>query len=508
MSVDNTHENEDISTMQKPTYDATHELRYAIKAKRAVLPDGVHPAVIYIERGKIVEIDVQDHVNSHVNSHVSKTSAFRVKLGWPILDADDVAVMAGIVDTHVHLNEPGRTQWEGFYSGTRAAAAGGITTLVDMPLNSIPPTVKVEFLAQKKAAATGQCHVDVGFWGGVIPGNQKDLEPLVAAGALGFKCFLIDSGVPEFPNVTQQDLQYSLASLRDLGVPLLAHAELEGPILAVAKQLDESAAGRRRYRYHLDSRPKASEDEAIALLVGLCRQFRSKIHVVHHSSSTALPLLQEALDEGLPFTAETCPHYLSFAAEDIPDGATHFKCTPPIRERDNNEMLWQALKSGLLTSVVSDHSPCEPTLKKMGNGEGEGDFYQAWGGISSLELTLSATWTGTKKRGSSTPESLVDMSRWMSAAPAKLAGLGADKGKLAVGFDADIIFFDDSFDYSVDPLRLHHRHSITPYAKLPLQGQVKRTILRGHTVYLRTGGDTAQSQHEFYTTPQGKFLSK
>jgi allantoinase len=383
--------------------------------------------------------------------------------------------MPGVVDTHVHVNEPGRTEWEGFASATRAAAAGGVTTLVDMPLNSIPSTTTPAALAAKRAAATGQCFIDVGFWGGVVPGNAGELAPMVAAGALGFKCFLVDSGVDEFPPVDEAQLAPAAAELARLGVPLLAHAEVGGPIDAAAAAL--AGADPRRYATYLASRPPEAEDQAIALLVRIARQSRGRVHVVHHSAAGALPRLRAARAEGLAITAETCPHYLRFVAEEIPDGATAFKCAPPIRERDNRERLWQALAEGTLDLVASDHSPCSPALKKLEAG----DFAAAWGGISGVQLGLAVTWTEARRRGFG----LADVVAWMCAAPARLAGLAGRKGTIAPGADADLVVFAPEERFTVATTAIHHRHKITPYVGATLDGAIAATYLRGERIYHR-----------------------
>ena len=431
---------------------------FVLRGDRVVLPDGERRAAIHVSHGRIAAIAAHDDVPA----------------GWPVVDAGGAAILPGVVDSHVHVNEPGRTEWEGFESATKAAAAGGVTALVDMPLNSIPATTTLEAFQEKKAAAAGKMFVDVGFWGGVVPGNAGEVRPLVDAGVLGFKCFLVDSGVAEFQHVEEADLRQALRELRACDTVLLAHAELPGPIERAAKALAAKGIDRRSYRYHLEGRPKAAEDEAVALLVALCREYKSRTHVVHHCSSTSLQTLRAARDEGLPFSAETCPHYLTFAAEEIPDGATWFKCTPPIREAANREALWGALQEGVIESVVSDHSPCAPALK----GVEKGDFEAAWGGVSGLQLGLTATWTGARARGAT----LNDLARWMSAAPAKLAGLKS-KGAIEVGKDADLIVFDADAPYVVDAEHVFHRHKLTPYAGRPLQGVVRSTYVRGARVW-------------------------
>src|SRR5687768_3618135 len=355
-----------------------------VRSRRVVTPTGVAPASILIQDGKIAALGAADDVPA----------------GVPAIDAGEAVVMPGLVDTHVHINEPGRTDWEGFETATRAAAAGGITTLVDMPLNSIPATTTREALRTKREAAEGKCRVDVGFWGGVVPGNAGEIAGLIEDGVLGFKSFLVPSGVEEFQHVTEADLREAMPRLN--GAVLLVHAELPGPL--------ETCEGD-RYDDWLRSRPDAAETEAIALLIRLSRELGARVHVVHLATAEALPLLREARRH-LPVTVETCPHYLTFAAEEIPDGALAFKCAPPIRSRENRERLWEALREGLIDLVATDHSPSPPELK-------QGGFREAWGGIASLQLALPAVWTGARERGFS----LRDLALWMSANPARLAGL-------------------------------------------------------------------------------------
>lgn len=432
-------------------------IELVLSGTRVARPDGAgpcfRPGAVLMADGRIV--DVVDPGEAPADA--------------PTRDLGDLLVLPGLVDTHVHLNEPGRTAWEGFASATRAAAVGGVTTLVDMPLNSIPPTTTLAGLQAKRAAAHGHCHVDVAFWGGVVPGNAADLPALIDAGVAGFKAFLIDSGVEEFAHVDAGDLERALPVLAEAGRPLLAHAELPGPIAAAALGLPPP--GDRAHARHatwLASRPAAAEDEAVALLVELCRRTGAPVHVVHHCSASSLDTLRRARDEQLALTAETCPHYLHFAAEDIPDGATQYKCAPPIRERDNREQLWEALADGVLDAVVSDHSPCTPQLK-------QGDFEAAWGGIAGLQLGLPALWHEMRARGHG-PERLL---QWMAAAPAKLAGLDDRKGRLAPGFDADVVAFDPDARWTLEPGVLHHRHALTPWTGEPMAGRVVATWLRG-----------------------------
>ena len=403
-------------------------------------------------------------------------------------DAGDSIVMPGIIDTHVHVNEPGRTEWEGFATATRAAAAGGVTTLVDMPLNSIPPTTTLAGLAEKFAAARGKCSVDVGFWGGVVPGNAGELAALSAAGVVGFKCFLIHSGVDEFPNVTEDDLREALPELARLGALLIVHAELPGPISRTG--ISAETVSPTEYATFLASRPRAAEDEAVALMIKLSREFGARVHIVHHSSADSLAMLRDAKAAGIKITAETCPHYLSFAAEEIPDGATEFKCCPPIRERDNREQLWTALGEGTIDMVVSDHSPCPPEMKRRESG----DFLQAWGGISSLQLRLPIVWTESRRRGFY----FEDVARWLCSAPAKLVGLERRKGSIAQGYDADLVIWNPKKQFRVEAEELQHRHKLTPYQDRVLDGVVEKTFLRGRKIY---------DNGEFIDAPRGLFLA-
>ena len=380
---------------------------------------------------------------------------------------DDEVLLPGLVDTHVHVNEPGRTQWEGFATATRAAAAGGVTTLLDMPLNSLPPTCTVAALEVKRRAADGQCHVDVGFWGGAIPGNLEDLRGLHDAGVFGFKCFMTPSGVDEFPPLSPEELETYLAVLRSYGATMIVHAEDRTAI-----ERAPAAAGT-HYADFLRSRPRGSENVAIAHLIEAARHTGASIHLLHLSSSDAVPMIRTARREGIAMTVETCPHYLVFEAQAIPDGATTFKCCPPIREADNREDLWAALGRGDIDCIVSDHSPCTPELKALEIG----DFGQAWGGISSLQLGLPAIWTEARLRG----HALTDVVRWMAEVPARVARLH-EKGQIERGYHADFAVFAPDDAFVVDPARLYHRNRITPYAHRPLAGVVRSTWLRGRRV--------------------------
>ena len=423
-----------------------------IRGERVVLPDGTRPASIHVTDGRIVGIGAYEDEPTGVDD----------------FNARELVVLPGLVDTHVHVNEPGRTDWEGFAHATRAAAAGGVTTLIDMPLNSIPSTTTVNGLEAKRRAAEGQCHVDVGFWGGVVPGNAGHLEPLARAGVRGFKCFLSPSGVDEFGHVTETDLREALPILAQLGLPLLVHAEL--PAL-----LRQPSGDPRCYATWLESRPSHAENKAIELLVELAREYRTSVHVVHLASADALPALRAARASGIQLTVETCPHYLTFASEDIRDGATLFKCAPPIRERAHRERLWQALMSGDIDFVATDHSPAPPVLKKID----EGDFVAAWGGLASLQVGLAAVWTGAVRRGAV----VADVAKWFSQGPARLAGLSGRKGVIGRGADADLVFWDPEAEFTIDPANLYHRHPVSPYAGMAVRGRVVKTILRGEAIF-------------------------
>jgi allantoinase len=433
-----------------------------IRGHKVVTPDAIAAASIHIRNGVISEVGAYDEIPS----------------GCEVVDVDEKSVvMPGLVDTHVHINEPGRTEWEGFTSATRAAAAGGVTTIVEMPLNSIPPTTTLENFQEKLVAADGQCSVDVGFWGGVVPGNVGELSRLHDAGVLGFKCFLIHSGVDEFPNVTENDLREAMPELARLDAVLIVHAEVPEAIDEALKEESGSQADPRKYSTFLKSRPREAENEAVQLMIRLSREMGARIHIVHHSSSDALPALRQARAEGLVITIETCPHYLCFAAEDIPDGATEFKCCPPVRERANREELWGALDEGLIEMVVSDHSPCPPGMKCLGTG----DFLEAWGGIASLQLRLPVMWTLARERG----YSINHLAEWLCRAPAKLVGLDKRKGMIAAGYDADLVIWNPAASFRVEPAMLYHRHKLTPYAGQTLSGVVETTYLRGREVYNR-----------------------
>jgi allantoinase len=387
-------------------------------------------------------------------------------------DAGDALVLPGFVDTHVHVNEPGRTEWEGFATATDAAAAGGLTTIVEMPLNSSPVTCSVSALEAKREATTGKLRVDVGFWGGVVPGNTAELAGLAAAGVLGFKCFLVDSGLDEFPPVGEADLRSAMREIARLGLPLLVHAEAPGPIAAAAHGRQGASAS---YADWLASRPPEAEVEAVRLIVRVVGETGCAVHVVHVSAHQCLPVIAAAKDAGLPVTAETCPHYLTFAAAEVPEGGTLFKCAPPIREASNRERLWEGLEAGVLDLVVSDHSPCPAAARAVDTGE----LFAAWGGIAALQLGPSAVWTGARRRAIG-PERLAE---WMSAAPARLAGLENRKGRIDAGFDADLVIFDPDAEYVVEAADLRDRNRQTPYEGRALHGVVRRTWVRGRLVF-------------------------
>ncbi|MFZ5482135.1 MAG: allantoinase AllB [Myxococcota bacterium] len=383
-----------------------------------------------------------------------------------VVDLGRLVLAPGLVDTHVHVNEPGRTAWEGFATSTRAAAAGGVTTIVDMPLNSIPPTTSVAGLLAKAQAAEGKCHVDVGLCGGLVPGNAGELRAIRDAGALAFKCFLAPSGVDEFPHCEADDLAAGMRALADVGAPLLVHAELPGP-------LRDPSGPPRSYRTWLDARPPAAEEEAVARVLALVEETRARAHVVHLSAASALGLFVRARERALPLSVETCPHYLHFAAERIADGAVAFKCAPPIRGEANRAALWDALRQGLIDQVVTDHSPASPDVKCADSG----DFARAWGGIASLQIGLPAVWSEARTRG----VAFDTVVRWMSESPARLVGLWGRKGAIAPGFDADFAAWDPDAPMVVD--RLFHRHPMTPYLGESLYGRVHATWLRGRKVF-------------------------
>jgi len=429
--------------------------RFAVRGGRIVLPDGERDASVYIEDGRIVRVARSRDVPS----------------GVEIIEAGDLIVSPGIVDSHVHVNEPGRTEWEGFDTATRAAAAGGVTTIVDMPLNSIPATINRRALEAKRTAADGRCHVDVAFWGGIVPGNADSIAELADAGVRGFKCFLTPSGVDEFPCVTERDLRRVL--------PVLARVSSSGRLLLVHAEdparLTTPSGDPRRYYSFAVTRPVEAEVDAIRLMAALAAEYHVSTHIVHVSSGEGLSTIAEARAQGIPISAETCPHYLTFAADDIPEGATAFKCAPPVREARHREALWAGLRDGTCEMVVSDHSPAPPSTKCVDHG----DFVEAWGGIASIELSFPATWTGAVRRGFDRQA----IARWMSERPARLCGLEPRKGGLREGCDADFVIWDPDAEFDVVPAVLQQRHKLTPYAGRRLRGVVRSTYVRGIRVW-------------------------
>ncbi|MFF3619824.1 allantoinase AllB [Streptomyces sp. NPDC002467] len=436
-----------------------------LRSTRVITPEGTRAASVAVAGGKITAVLPHDA---------------EVPAGARLEDFGDDVLLPGLVDTHVHVNDPGRTEWEGFWTATRAAAAGGITTILDMPLNSLPPTTTVDNLRVKQEVARAKAHIDVGFWGGALPDNVKDLAPLHDAGVYGFKCFLSPSGVDEFPLLDQEQLATSLAEITGFGGLLIVHAE-DPHHLESAPQNPGP-----KYADFLASRPQDAENTAIQNLIDQAKRLNARVHVLHLSSASALPLIAAAKAEGVRITVESCPHFLTLTAEEVPDGATEFKCCPPIREAANQDVLWDALADGTIDCIVSDHSPSTADLKT-------GDFATAWGGISSLQLGLPAIWTEARKRG----RTLEDVVRWMSAAPAALAGL-AQKGAIEVGRDADFAVVAPEETFTVDPAELHHRNQVTAYAGKTLHGVVKSTWLRG----------TQIADHGTPTEPTGLLLER
>ncbi|MGW6923615.1 allantoinase AllB [Streptomyces sp. NPDC054950] len=441
------------------------EAELVLRSTRVITPEGSRPAAVAVAAGRITAVLPYDAP---------------VPEGARLEDLGDDVLLPGLVDTHVHVNDPGRTHWEGFWTATRAAAAGGITTLVDMPLNSLPPTTTVDHLRVKREVAADKAHIDVGFWGGALPDNVKDLRPLHESGVFGFKAFLSPSGVDEFPHLDQDRLARSLAEIAGFDGLLIVHAEDPHHLDAAPQR------GGPRYADFLASRPRDAEDTAIANLVAQAKRLHARVHVLHLSSSDALPLIAAAKAEGVRVTAETCPHYLTLTAEEVPDGASEFKCCPPIRESANQDLLWQALADGTIDCVVTDHSPSTADLKTD-------DFATAWGGISGLQLSLPAVWTQARRRG----HGLEDVVRWMSARTAALAGLSR-KGAIEAGRDADFAVLAPDGTFTVDPAALQHRNRVTAYAGKTLYGVVKSTWLRGERIF---------SDGEF-TEPKGRLLTR
>jgi allantoinase len=439
----------------------------AIRSQNIVSGNDMKAGVVIIENGIITE--VRDKFVGNDN----------------VIDVGDKILMAGVIDPHVHINEPGRTDWEGFNTATKAAIAGGITTLVDMPLNSSPVTTTVKAFEQKLAAAQNEIHTNVGFWGGIIPGNENEIEGLIAKGVLGFKAFLTHSGIDEFPNVTEEDLRKAMPIIAKHGLPLLVHCELTSNTLIKPTYSDHTRThlndlssklnDNTSYQNYLASRPKEWEDEAIALMIRLCEEFNCRTHIVHLSSANSIKQLAEAKQRGLPITVETGQHYLYFNAEDIKDGQTQFKCAPAIREKANNDKLWDALRAGVIDFVATDHSPAPPEMKQMETG----DFMKAWGGIASLQFALPVLWTAAKQRNFS----VAHIAKWLCQKPAELIGKEKNKGEIEPGFDADLIVWDGNKTFLVTEDIIQHRHKITPYLGNELYGVVEQTYLAGEKVY-------------------------
>jgi allantoinase len=427
----------------------------AFVSQQIVTPDAIRPGAVLVDNGKITAI----------------VDTASIPPGHRVIQCPG-ALLPGLVDSHIHINEPGRTEWEGFATATRAAAAGGYTTLVDMPLNCLPATTTVDALEAKRAAAKGKCLVDWAAWGGVSDHNAGHLEPLARAGVRGFKCFLAEPGIDGFSRVDEAELRIALPHLARTGLPLLVHAELPEPLDRAARSL--AGTDWRRYETWLRSRPDEAEVEAIRLMIRLCREFRFHLHIVHLATAQALDDLRRAREEGLPISVETCPHYLHFAAEDIPDGSTLHKCAPPIRSAENREQLWEAVREGVIDLIATDHSPCPPEMKRIE----EGNFAAAWGGIASISVALSVVWTGMRRRGFS----LSDLARLMSQQPAQLAGLAGKKGAIAPGYDADFVVFNPDAERTISEFQLHTRHALSPYLGEHLYGTVTATHLRGNPV--------------------------
>ncbi|WP_156722280.1 allantoinase AllB [Streptomyces apocyni] len=441
------------------------DVELVLRSTRVITPEGTRAASVAVAGGKIAAVLPYEA---------------EVPVGARLEDFGDDALLPGLVDTHVHVNDPGRTEWEGFWTATRAAAAGGITTLVDMPLNSLPPTTTVDNLRTKQEVARSKAHIDIGFWGGALPDNVQDLKPLHDAGVYGFKCFLSPSGVDEFPELNRDQLTTSMGEIAGFGGLLIVHAEDPHQLAAAPQKRGP------KYTDYLATRPRISEDTAIEGLIAVAKRLGARVHVLHLSSSDALPLIAAAKREGVKLTVETCPHYLTLTAEEVPDGASEFKCCPPIREAGNQDLLWEALADGTIDCVVTDHSPSTADLKTD-------DFATAWGGISSLQLSLPAIWTEARGRG----HSLEDVVRWMSERTAQLVGLD-QKGAIEAGRDADFAVLAPDATFTVDPAELQHRNRVTAYAGKTLHGVVKSTWLRGQRIQ-HDGG---------FTEPTGRLLER
>lgn len=444
--------------------ESTTHFDLVLRGEQILTTAGISAREVGVRDGKIVAIEPLGN----------NLSADRV-----IELAADEVLLPGLVDTHVHVNEPGRTEWEGFESATKAAAAGGVTTIVDMPLNSIPPTVNLEALQIKREAASSKAYVNIGFWGGAIPGNKKDLRDLHDAGVFGFKCFLLHSGVDEFPSLSVEEMEEDMIELKSFDSLMIVHAE---DSQAVDRAPDAEGD---QYERFLKSRPRGAENVAIAQVIERARWTGARAHVLHLSSSDALAMIKTAKSDGVKITVETCPHYLTLLAEEIPNGATSFKCCPPIREASNRELLWKGLEEGIIDCIVSDHSPSTIDLKDVENG----DFGVAWGGVASLQLGLPLIWSEAKQRGIS----LEQVVSWMSTKPAELAGL-KNKGSISLGNDADFAVFAPEDAFVVDVHKLHHKNPISPYQGKTLAGVVRSSIVGGADVDFKT--------------PQGKLIRR
>ena len=442
----------------------------AFVAARVVTPEGTRSGAVLVEHGVIARVCGIDELPADIE----------------VLDFGDRTLIPGLVDSHVHINEPGRTEWEGFATATHAAAAGGYTLLVDMPLNCLPETTTVEAVELKRKEAAGKCLVDWAAWGGAVAENQLDLLPLARAGVPGYKCFLIYPGCDGFTMIDREQLERALPAIAESGLPLLVHAELSGPIDAALSKL--AGADWRRYSTYLASRPDDAELEAIEMMIGLCRRYRFRLHIVHLSTAQGLAMLRSAKADGLPVTVETCPHYLYFAAEEIADGNTLAKCAPPIRSAKNREALWNGLRDGVIDLIATDHSPCLPEMKRLQ----EGRFDLAWGGIASLSVAVAVIWTSASNRGFA----VEDVVRWMAAGPATLAGMADRAGAIAPGRDANLVVFDPDAEFTVRADQLHFRHPVSPYVGAPLRGVVEATYLRGEPVWRRGEFDSRMRGRE------------
>jgi allantoinase len=440
----------------------------AISGSNICTPEGIRAGVVLVKDGVIVDI---------VPQLPEEAISTEINIGKKVL-------MPGIIDPHVHINEPGRTDWEGFHTATRSAAAGGITTLVDMPLNAEPVTTTADAFDKKAAAAEGQLHVNCGFWGGIVPGNVPEIEKLINKGVLGFKAFLTHSGIDEFPNVSESDLHLAMPIIARHHLPLLVHCELTTNVQPAPVTNEQS------YKNYLSSRPGQWEDDAIALMIRLCEQYQCRVHIVHLSSAGSIEQIKQARQKGLPLTVETAQHYLYFNAEEIPDAQTAYKCAPPIREKENNEQLWQALQDGIIDFVATDHSPAPPAMKEISSG----NLMKAWGGIASLQLALPVLWTAARKRNIP----VTSIAKWLCENPAVLPGLQKSKGRIAKGFDADFVVWDPDKSFRVTTEALHHKHKITPYSNQELYGVVEQTWLAGELIF----------EHENFPAPnKGKIIA-